>query len=44
MSITYILCQLVVCSEFLLSIDHGLDTVVHVLDEVDFGATKSAQV
>ena len=28
----------------LLLFDHGLDTVVHVLDEIDFGATKSALV
>ena len=32
------------CSESLLGLDHGLDTVVHVLDEVDLGATKSAEV
>ena len=31
-------------SESLLSLDHGFDSVVHVLDEVDFGATESAQV
>ena len=24
--------------------DHGLDTVVHILDEIDFGATKSTLV
>ena len=28
----------------LLLFDHGLDTVVHVLDEIDFGATKPALV
>ena len=32
------------CSESLLSIDHGLNTVVHVLDEVNFGTTQSAEV
>jgi len=32
------------CSESLLGGDHSLDTVVHVLDEVDLGATKSAEV
>ena len=32
------------CSEFLLSIDHGLNTVVHVLDEVNFGTTQSTEV
>ncbi len=31
-------------SEFLLSLDHSLDTVVHVLDEVDLGAAESTQV
>jgi hypothetical protein len=31
-------------SEFLLSLDHSLDTVVHVLDEVDLGATQSTEV
>lgn len=31
-------------SESLLSLDHGLDSVVHVLDEIDLGATKAAQV
>ena len=31
-------------SEFLLSLDHGLDTVVHILDKVDLGATESAEV
>jgi len=31
-------------SEFLLSVDHSLDTVVHVLDEIDLGATESAEV
>ena len=32
------------CSESLLSLDHGLDTVVHVLDEIDLGAAESAEV
>ena len=32
------------CSEFLLLGDHGLDTVVHVLDEIDLRATKSSLV
>jgi len=32
------------CSESLLSIDHGLNTVVHVLDEVNLGTTQSAEV
>ena len=32
------------CSESLLGLDHGLDAVVHVLDEVDLSATQSAQV
>ena len=32
------------CSELLLSIDHGFDTVVHVLDKVDFGTAQSAEV
>jgi len=31
-------------SEVLLSSDHGLDSVVHVLNEVDFGATETSQV
>lgn len=34
----------VVSSECLLSSDHSLDSVVHVLDEVDFGATETSQV
>ena len=32
------------CSKFLLSIDHGLDTVVHVLNEVLLGAAESTSV
>ena len=32
------------CSESLLSIDHGLNTVVHVLDEVNLGTTQSTEV
>ena len=32
------------CSESLLGLDHGLNTVVHVLDEIDLGATQSAEV
>ena len=32
------------CSESLLGGDHSLDTVVHVLDEIDLGATESAEV
>lgn len=32
------------CSEGLLPVDHSLDTVVHILDEVDFGAAESADV
>jgi len=35
---------LVSCSESLLSVDHGLDSIVHVLDEVDLRATKSTLV
>ena len=35
---------LVSCSEFLLSADHGLDSIVHVLDKVDLRATKSTLV
>ena len=31
-------------SQLFLSSDHGLDTVVHVLDECDFGAAESSQV
>jgi len=31
-------------SEFLLGIDHSLDTIIHVLDKVDFGAAESAEV
>ena len=31
-------------SETFLSLDHGFNTVVHVLDEVDFGTAKSAEV
>ena len=31
-------------SETFLSLDHGFNTVVHVLDEVDFGTAKSAKV
>ena len=31
-------------TEFFLFGDHGLDTVVHVLDEIDLGATESAFV
>ena len=31
-------------SETFLGLDHGFDTVVHVLDEVDFGTTESAEV
>ena len=31
-------------SETFLSLDHGFYTVVHVLDEVDFGTAKSAKV
>ena len=31
-------------SELLLFGDHGLDTVVHVLNKVNFGATESALV
>ena len=31
-------------SESLLGVDHSLDTVVHVLDEVDFGAAESTEV
>ena len=31
-------------SEFLLGIDHSLDTIIHVLDKVDFGSAESAQV
>jgi len=33
-----------VCSESLLSGDHGLDTVIHVLNEVDLGSSESALV
>ena len=25
-------------------LDHGFDAVVHILDKIDFGSTKSAQV
>ena len=32
------------CSESLLGSNHSLDTVVHVLDEIDLGTTKSAEV
>ena len=32
------------CSERLLSLDHGLDTVVHVLDKLALGAAESALV
>lgn len=32
------------CSELLLLGDEGLDTVVHVLDEVNFVATETSQV
>ena len=32
------------CSESLLGGDHGLDAVVHVLDEVNLGTTESAEV
>jgi hypothetical protein len=35
---------LVSCSKSLLSGDHGLDSIVHVLDEVNFGTTQSAKV
>jgi len=35
---------LVSCSESLLSVDHGLYSIVHVLDEVDLRATKSTLV
>jgi len=35
---------LVSCSEFLLGGDHGFDSIVHILDEVDFGTTKSTLV
>ena len=31
-------------SQSLLSRDHGLHAVVHVLDEVNFGASESAEV
>jgi hypothetical protein len=31
-------------SELLLSLNHSLDTVVHVLDEVDLRAAESSQV
>ena len=31
-------------SEVLFSSDHGLDSVIHILDEVDFGATQTSQV
>ena len=31
-------------SQSLLSLDHGFDAVVHVLDEVNFGTTQSAKV
>ena len=31
-------------SETFLSLDHGFYAVVHVLDEVNFGATESAEV
>jgi hypothetical protein len=30
--------------ELKFTMDHGLDTVVHVLHEIDLGATKSAHV
>merc|ERR1712157_163170 len=32
------------CSESLLSLDHGLDSVVHILDEVDLGTAETTQV
>ncbi len=32
------------CSESLLLLDHSLDTIVHVLNKVDFRAAKSAKV
>ena len=32
------------CSEFLLSSDHGLDAVVHVLGELDLVAAESTEV
>ena len=32
------------CSESLFDVDHGFDTVVHILNEVDFGATESTEV
>ncbi len=32
------------CSEGLLSLDHGLDTIVHVLDQLALGAAESALV
>jgi len=31
-------------SQSLLSLDHGLHAVVHVLDEVNFGTSQSAEV
>jgi len=31
-------------SQSLLSLDHGLNAVVHVLDEVNFGTSQSAEV
>ena len=31
-------------SETFLGLNHGFDTIVHVLDEIDLGATESAEV
>ena len=31
-------------SETFLGLDHGFDTVVHILNEINFGASESAEV
>ena len=41
---SWALCLLEQSSEFLLGVDHGFDTVVHVLDEIDLGTTESTEV
>ena len=32
------------CSKAILSLDHSLDTIVHILNEVNLRATESSQV